>query len=367
MKVSLEDRLKLFSDWYRAKSAIALCFLFVNKVRRREKMKEQSKEKVELMVDDFQRAEKAILKSVQDSHFSKEIKSLQMLPSNCSVECRESTKRRDCLKAGPLHKLDPFVHEEGILSVRGRLRRAALPDTVKFPIILPRGSHVTTLIIRHIHENTEHQGRGITLNEVKANGYWILGGSGAVSSYISRCVVCRKLRAAPRKQNMADFPEDRVEPAPPFTHCAVDYFGPWNINEGRKELKRYRVLFTCLALKAVETASTLETDNPSASHMGGVWEHQIRSVPSVLNPLLQDDALQLDDEALRTLMSEVEAIINSQPLSVDSLNDPNMASPLTPNHLLTMKTKVVLPPPGSFQSADFVLQKALEESPTLSK
>lgn len=238
MKVSLEDRLKSFSDWYRAKRAIALCFLFVKKVRRRERMKEQSKERVKLMVDDLQRAEKAIIKSVQDSHFSKEINSLQMLPSNCSVRCRESTKRRDCLKAGPLHKLDPFVDGEGILRVGGQLRRAALPDIMKFPIILPRDSHVTTLIIRHIQENTQHQGRGITLNEVRANGYWILGGSGAVSSYITRCVVCCKLRAAPQQQKMADLPEDRVEPAPPFTHCAVDYFGPWHIKEGRKKVER---------------------------------------------------------------------------------------------------------------------------------
>ena len=96
---------------------------------------------------------------------------------------------------------------------------------------------------------------------------------------------------------------------------------------------------------------------PSASHMGGVWERQIRLVRSVLNPLLRDNALQLDDEALRTLMSEVEAIIKSRQLSVDSLNDPNTPSPLTPNHLLTMKTKVVLPPPGSFQSADLYCRK----------
>ena len=37
MKVSLEDRLRSFSGWYRAKRAILLCFLFVNRVRRREK------------------------------------------------------------------------------------------------------------------------------------------------------------------------------------------------------------------------------------------------------------------------------------------------------------------------------------------
>ena len=73
---------------------------------------------------------------------------------------------------------------------------------------------------------------------------------------------------------------------------------------------------------------------------------------------ITDNALRLDDEALRTLMSQVEAIINSCPLSADSLNDPNMPNPLTQNHLLTIiKIKVVLPPPGSFQSADFSCRK----------
>lgn len=42
---------------------------------------------------------------------------------------------------------------------------------------------------------------------------------------------------------------------------------------------------------------------------------------------------------------------------VDSLNDPLSPHPLTPNHLLTMKTKVVLPPPGLFQSADMYCRK----------
>ena len=42
-------------------------------------MKEKSKERVELKVDDLQRAEKGNIKSVKDSHFSKEINSLQTL------------------------------------------------------------------------------------------------------------------------------------------------------------------------------------------------------------------------------------------------------------------------------------------------
>ena len=96
---------------------------------------------------------------------------------------------------------------------------------------------------------------------------------------------------------------------------------------------------------------------PAASHMGGVWERQIRSVRSVLSSLLQDNGEQLNDESLRTLMCEAEAIVNSRPLTVNQLADPDSPSPLTPNHLLTMKSRVVLSPPGVFQPADVFCRK----------
>jgi hypothetical protein len=221
---------------------------------------------------------------------------------------------------------------------------------------------------------------------------------------------------------MAVLPLDRLEPAPPFTNCAVDYFGPFIIKEGRKELKRYGVLFTCMASRAVhiEVAASLETDSfinalrrflsrrgpirqlrsdqgknfvgakrelkealkeidrdkirqellrnncdwfefnmnvPSASHMGGVWERQIRTVRNVLAAILERNGSQLDNEALTTFMCEAEAVVNSRPLTVDCINDPKSPNPLTPNHLLTMKTKVLLPPPGIFQSADMYCKR----------
>lgn len=40
------------------------------------------------------------------------------------------------------------------------------------------------------------------------------------------------------------------------------------------------------------------------------------------------------------------AIVNSRPLTVDNLSDPDRPEPLTPNHLLTMKPITALPPPG---------------------
>lgn len=135
---------------------------------------------------------------------------------------------------------------------------------------------------------------------------------------------------------MADLPEERTEISPTFTYCGIDCFGPFLVKEGRKELKRYGLLFTCLCCRAVhiETLDDLTTDAfmnalrtfiairgpvcqlrcdqgtnfirarrkfvellkgmdqerqqpmgcefvmivPSASHMGGVWERQIRSM-----------------------------------------------------------------------------------------
>ncbi|XP_060586927.1 uncharacterized protein LOC132742506 [Ruditapes philippinarum] len=194
----------------------------------------------------------------------------------------------------------------------------------------------------------------------------------------------------------------------------VDYFGPWLIKEGRKELKRYGVVFTCFCCRAVhlETANSLTTDSfinalrrflavrgpvrvlrsdsgtnfvgaerelanalsemdisqvhrflqkescdfiefkmnvPNASNMGGVWEGQLRSVRSILSSLLYHHGAQHDDESLRTFMCETAAIINSRPLSPQNLNDPLSSEPLTSNHLLTMKLKLLLPPPDDNQ------------------
>ena len=91
---------------------------------------------------------------------------------------------------------------------------------------------------------------------------------------------------------------------------------------------------------------------PNASHMGGSWERQIRTVRNVLSVMLDTNGAQLDDESLVTFFCEAEAIVNSRPLNVKSINDPDSLRPLTPNHLLTMKSKIVLSPPGIFRSAD---------------
>ncbi|KAK6194435.1 hypothetical protein SNE40_000069 [Patella caerulea] len=202
---------------------------------------------------------------------------------------------------------------------------------------------------------------------------------------------------------MSDLPKDRVTAGePPFTRTGVDYFGPFLVKRGRSEVKRYGCLFTCLTTRSIhiEVSHTLDTDSflnalqrfiarrgepreirsdngtnfvggqaelsksiklwnsdkihnfmlkkeikwifntPAASHMGGVWERQIRTVRTVLKGLLNQQPL--DDEGLTTLMCIVEGIVNSRPITKLS-DDPRDSEPLTPNHLLLLRSGPTIP------------------------
>ena len=192
------------------------------------------------MVNDLEQAEIEVIKLVQADAFEKEIKVLKGLQADGKRECRQEDKdKRVAMKrTSSLHTLDPFLDSNGVLRVGGRIKKANLTDGLKTPIILPKAGHITTLIIRHVREKTQHSGRGVTLNELRTNGYWIINGNAAVQHFISKCVSCRYLRGSTGEQKMADLPKSRLEPAPPFTYCAVDDFGPWHVKEGRKEVKR---------------------------------------------------------------------------------------------------------------------------------
>lgn len=86
---------------------------------------------------------------------------------------------------------------------------------------------------------------------------------------------------------------------------------------------------------------------PYTSHMGGIWECVIRSIRKILTALGQQ---LVNEEMLRTVMAEVQGILNSRPLTPAS-NDPKDLEPLTPNHLLLFRANPNLPP-GVFVKED---------------
>ena len=111
------------------------------------------------------------------------MKSLQDIQAKAMYRSRESDKEKKALfkNTSFLRTLDPVLDSDGVMRVGGRIRKANLPCTLKNPVILPKSSHITSLIISHVHERTHHSGRGITLNELRSSGYWIVRpGSDAV-------------------------------------------------------------------------------------------------------------------------------------------------------------------------------------------
>ena len=97
---------------------------------------------------------------------------------------------------------------------------------------------------------------------------------------------------------------------------------------------------------------TWKNNPPSGSHLRGVWERQIKSARGVLSALLKQHDASLNDESLITLLIEVKSIVNSRPLTVETSSDIGSEAPLSPINLLTMKSSVVLPPPGHFKQPD---------------
>ena len=81
-------------------------------------------------------------------------------------------------------------------------------------------------------------------------------------------------------------------------------------------------------------------------------ESQIQSARTILLSLLNTHGRSLNYELLITLLAETDTVLNSRPLGVDTLGDVKSKQPLCLSNILTMKSKVVLLPPGQFLKAD---------------
>ena len=89
-----------------------------------------------------------------------------------------------------VYKIDFFMDEEGLLRVGGRLRKSNLHFTDVHPILLSKDNCITRLIVEWCHQKTAHGGRGLTINEIRSNGFWVVRCNTIVRSFIGKCVKC---------------------------------------------------------------------------------------------------------------------------------------------------------------------------------
>ena len=284
-------------------------------------------------------------------------------------------------KRSPLAKLTPFIDQEGLLRVEGRLQQSELSYAEGHPIILPR-DYTSKLLVRFQHLLLKHAGPALLLTTLRSM-YWIIGLRRLIKSVKYECLACLRQESKPCCQVSGPLPELRVSQSPPFTVVGVDYAGPMYCMDMPSK-KLYVCLFTCAVVRAVhlEITDSLSTQNfilafkrfaarrglptviysdnaktfqasqqqlqeiygplsptwkfiaPRAPWWGGWWERLVRSVKLALRRDLGKSCLTKVE--LETTLLEVENCVNSRPLTFVG-DEVQCSEPLTPNHFLTGK------------------------------
>ena len=305
-----------------------------------------------------------------------------------------------------------FTDEHGTVRCKGRLSQAQLPSSTKYPILLDKSHHITSLIVRESHKRVMHGGVKSTLTELRSR-YWIVQGRQFVRKLLYQCVVCRRLEGRPYgAPPPPPLPEFRVKEDPPFTYVGIDFAGPLYVKSFYSPQRKVWIcLYTCCVTRAIHldlvpdlSATTFlrsfrrftarrgkpslvvsdngKTFKPAAreitrilndpgvkrhfakEHMkwtfnlekapwwGGVFERLVRSVKRCLKKTIS--GARLTYEELLTVITEVEMILNCRPLSYVSGED--IEEPLTPSHLLCGRRLMSLPDNSESQDLDTDVQ-----------
>lgn len=303
---------------------------------------------------------------------------------------------------GEFRQLSPFVDQDGVIRVGGRVDKAIASYEMKHPALLPYKHWISLLITRHMHQRYGHPGVAATAAKTKAK-YWILKARDLAKTVKFRCVTCREIEHKAENQLMADLPRERLSPyTPPFYYTSCDYFGPYTVKVGRnKTTKHYGVIFTCLNTRAVHLelavdCSAMEfmqvlrrffavrgqpakilSDNgtqfvgaerelqemlegwdvkqlkeycaekglewefttPAAPHQNGCAEALVKSCKIALKKAIGDH--KLTPFELYTALLEVANIVNQRPIGCLP-NDPNDGSYLCPNDMLLGRASSVI-------------------------
>lgn len=299
------------------------------------------------------------------------------------------------------------------------MRASDMSFQERHPIVIPPNAHYTRLLILDAHRQVLHSGVRDTLIQVRER-FWIIRARQQVKLVIRRCTICRKHDARHATQVEGQLPADRVTTGHPFQVTGIDFAGPLTLRRSSRRRyyeKAYIIVFTCAVTRAVHLelsedmttakfiqafrrfiarrgiCETVYSDNAPtfkraskelrevwtairdpltqeyiagkaiawkfiaerAPWWGGFYERLIRSVKSTIRKTLSRNIV--DFAEMQTLLTEVEAMINSRPLTF-VYNEVGEPIPLTPATIICGRRLTA--PPASLSAPD--LQQTLQDA-----
>ncbi|XP_055633676.1 uncharacterized protein LOC129774014 [Toxorhynchites rutilus septentrionalis] len=311
------------------------------------------------------------------------------------LEWAQLSEKRSLSTKSRLRWFSPFMSDEGVIRIGGRLSNAQQSFDSKHQILLPANHPFSFLLVKQFHERNLHAHPQLLLTLLR-NRYWIIGARSLARRVVHTCVACFRVQPKKLEQFMGDLPRTRVT-SRPFAVTGVDYWEPLllrPVNRRSAARKAYVGVFVCFCTKAVHIelvvdlttakfmqafrrftsrrgfCSEIYSDNgrnfvgasnelrnflrssnykqafaiectsnnikwhfnpPKATHFGGLWESAISSAQKHLFRVLGQHKLDYDD--MKTLLIQIEGCLNSRPI-IPISDDPSDLKPLTPGHFL---------------------------------
>ncbi|XP_073831493.1 uncharacterized protein [Musca autumnalis] len=385
-----DDVLARFSCFGKALRSLALVYRFISRTHPRHRSNSVP-QSGPLTSDELNLARNRWIQVCQKAFYPNEYNALS---------AKRSIPASSCIR-----NLNPFLDSEGIIRSSGRLSSSpGLSFNEKHPIILPSNCHYSKLLVSFVHSVTLHGGNQLVLRIIRSQ-YWIPKVKNLIKVTINKCKACILYKHRCQRQLMAALPPERTEFSRPFTRTGLDFAGPFDIKtyNGRscRITKGYVCVFVCFSTKAIHLEATsdlststflsafhrfvsrrgsplhLYSDNgttfvgaskllarnflqavregvtahyglqqltwhfipPGAPHMGGLWEAGVKSFKAHFRKFA--GTMKFTFEEFSTLLSRIEACLNSRPLSPIS-QDPTDLAALTPGHFL-IGTPILVP------------------------
>jgi len=367
-----------YSRWTKLLRITALLQRFRNNTRTSTK----NRQLAQLSAVEITEAKKTWIKIAQQEEFQSEL--------NCLYQNKLLPRR------SKLITLSPFI-DEGIIRVGGRLQHSHLSSNQRHPAILPKGHKVTDLIFHEYHLRFLHAGPQNLLARIRQEYWPLDARNTArrIVFNCETCYRAKPISFQPIMGRLPQLRVTQARPfavaGVDFAGPIYLHSGPRN----RTVTKAYIAVFICFSTKAVhlETVGSLSaqsflaalrrffsrrgqsahiySDNgtnfigarselrryyqekcntnktvpemlaaeeiqwhfnpPSAPHMGGIWEAAVRSTKHHLTRIVKSQRLNMEE--MSTLLCQIEACLNSRPLTPQS-SDPESFAVLTPAHFL---------------------------------